>query len=59
MAVVLTRGRVMWKVAFLAVIWVICKERNRRCFGISLSTVETLVESQVLFSHMGVYPPPL
>lgn len=59
MAVGLTSGRVMWKVAFLAVIWVICKERNRRCFGISLSTVETLVESQVLFSHMDVYPPPL
>lgn len=47
MAVGLARGRVMWKVAFLAVFWVICKERNRRCFGISLSPVETLVESQV------------
>lgn len=27
------RGRMMWKLAFMAVIWVIWKERYCRCFG--------------------------
>ena len=38
------RGKELWRFTFLAVIWIIWKERNSRCFEGKESSVSSLVE---------------
>lgn len=37
-----TKGKIMWKVSFMAIIWVILKEYNDRCFQGNVSSVDAL-----------------
>ena len=42
------RGKEMWRLAFIAVIWTIWKERNLRCFEGIASNESSLVEKTKL-----------
>lgn len=48
MGVGFQRGRIMWKVTFLATIWTIWKERNMQCFE-GKSSNEVLLVDKVNF----------
>lgn len=39
------RGKVMWRASFVAVMWIIWKERNARCFENSALAVDALVDN--------------
>ena len=43
------RGREMWKLSFLAVIWTVWKERNAKCFEGIVSSVN-LVSDKIMLS---------
>lgn len=59
MAVCSSRGRMMWKVSFLAVIWVIWQEIKKRCFEGSSPPVETLVDRVEFHFTLRVFVLPL
>lgn len=38
------KGRIMWRLSFLAIVWAIWKEKNSRCFEGRSSTMGDVVE---------------
>ena len=49
-----SRGKVMWRLSFLAVIWTIWKERNLRCFKGIASSESNVVEKLKFFVALWV-----
>lgn len=52
------RGKAMWRASFLALVWIVWKERNARCFE-GRSSKEQVLEEKLKFtvaSWMKVLP---